>query len=123
MPISCIYPAILPSSIVLSSNPNSVSTIDAIFDTTVAILRRVRDHRPIMAPDRGHFHHNLIDMGFSQKQAVGIMYAISALLGISAVILTGFGMERALLLLIIAIVFVIATLILRNTHQNDEEEK
>ncbi len=94
-----------------------------IFDTTVAILRRVRDHRPIMAPDRGHFHHKLIDMGFSQKQAVGIMYAISALLGISAIILTGFGMERALLLLIIAIVFVIATLILKNTHHNDEEEK
>lgn len=94
-----------------------------IFDTTVAILRRVRDHRPIMAPDRGHFHHKLIDMGFSQKQAVGIMYAISALLGISAVILTGFGMIRALVLLIIALVFVIATLILKNTHEKDEEEK
>ena len=94
-----------------------------IFDTTVAILRRVRDHKPIMAPDRGHFHHKLIDMGFSQKQAVGIMYAISALLGISAVILTGFGMERALLLLIIAIVFVIATLLFKNTHHNDEEDK
>ena len=94
-----------------------------IFDTTVAILRRVKDHRPIMAPDRGHFHHKLIDMGFSQKQAVGIMYAISALLGISAVILTGFGMERALLLLIIAIVFVIATLLFKNTHHNDEEDK
>ncbi len=94
-----------------------------IFDTTVAILRRVRDHRPIMAPDRGHFHHKLIDMGFTQKQAVGIMYAISALLGISAVILTGFGMIRALVLLVIALVFVIATLILKNTHDKDEEEK
>ena len=94
-----------------------------IFDTTVAILRRVRDHKPIMEPDRGHFHHKLIDMGFSQKQAVGIMYAISALLGISAVILTGFGMERALMLLIIAIVFVIATLLFKNTHHNDEEDK
>jgi UDP-GlcNAc:undecaprenyl-phosphate GlcNAc-1-phosphate transferase len=62
-------------------------------------------------------------MGFSQKQAVGIMYAISALLGICAIILTGFGMERALLLLIIAIVFVIATLLFKNTHHNDEEDK
>ena len=94
-----------------------------IFDTTVAILRRVKEHRPIMAPDRGHFHHRLIDMGFSQKQAVSIMYAISALLGVSAVILTGFGMERALLLLIVAIVFIIATLLFKKNKHNDEEEK
>ena len=94
-----------------------------IFDTTVAILRRVRDHRPIMAPDRGHFHHKLIDMGFTQKQAVGIMYAISGLLGVSAVILTGFGMIRALVLLVIALGFVIMSLVTKNAHDKDGEEK
>ena len=62
-------------------------------------------------------------MGFTQKQAVGIMYAISALLGISAVVLTGFGMIRALVLLVIALVFVIATLILKNTQEKNEEDK
>lgn len=39
-----------------------------------------------MTPDRGHIHHRLIDMGFSQKQAVAVLYIISAILGLSAVV-------------------------------------
>ena len=31
-----------------------------------------------MHADRGHVHHRLIDMGFSQKQAVAIAYMLSA---------------------------------------------
>jgi len=41
-----------------------------IFDTCFAIFRRVSHGQSPMAPDRGHIHHRLIDMGFSQKQAV-----------------------------------------------------
>ncbi len=44
-----------------------------------------------MSPDRGHVHHKLIDMGFNQKQAVAILYAISATLGLTAVVLTSSG--------------------------------
>ncbi|MDO5479617.1 MAG: MraY family glycosyltransferase, partial [Clostridia bacterium] len=36
-----------------------------IFDTSFAIFRRIKEHRPIMSPDRGHLHHRLIDRGFS----------------------------------------------------------
>ena len=70
-----------------------------IFDTSVAILRRIKNKKPVMAPDRGHLHHKLVDMGFSQKQAVLILYTITAVLGLSAIILTGFGALRAILLL------------------------
>lgn len=93
-----------------------------IFDTTVAILRRVKNKKPIMEPDRGHFHHKLIDMGFTQKQAVGILYSISALLGISAVILTGFGMLRALALLIVALIFILAALYFTSNKEDDKNE-
>ena len=51
-----------------------------------------------MAPDRGHFHHRLIDMGLSQKQAVAILYSISFVLGLSAVIITTDGEIKALIL-------------------------
>ena len=74
-----------------------------IFDTSVAILRRIKNKKPVMAPDRGHLHHKLVDMGFSQKQAVLILYGISAVLGLSAIVLTGFGALRAILLLAIAL--------------------
>ena len=59
-----------------------------IFDTCFAILRRVSHGQSPMSPDRGHIHHRLIDMGFNQKQAVAVLYVISAILGLSAVVLT-----------------------------------
>ena len=62
-----------------------------IFDTTSAILRRVKNHQPIMSPDRGHLHHRLVDAGFSQKQAVTIIYVLCLILCISAIILIATG--------------------------------
>ena len=41
----------------------------------------------------------LIDMGFNQKQAVGILYVISAILGLCAVVLTTSGAIKAMVLL------------------------
>ncbi len=71
-----------------------------IFDTCFAILRRVSHGQSPMAPDRGHIHHRLIDMGFTQKQAVAVLYIISAILGLSAVVLTTIGVVRAMLFLL-----------------------
>ena len=71
-----------------------------IFDTCFAILRRVSHGQSPMKPDRGHIHHRLIDMGFSQKQAVATLYVISAILGLSAVVLTTIGVLRAMLFLL-----------------------
>ena len=70
-----------------------------IFDTANAI-RRVAAGRSPMSPDRGHVHHKLIDMGFNQKQAVAILYAISATLGLTAVVLTSSGEVKAIVLLL-----------------------
>ena len=52
-----------------------------------------------MTADRSHIHHKLIDMGFSQKQAVAVLYIISAVLGLSAVVLTTSGEVRAMMFL------------------------
>ena len=70
-----------------------------IFDVCFAVVRRVSHGQSPMQPDRGHVHHRLIDMGFSQKQAVGVLYVISAILGLSAVVLTAGGAARAMLFL------------------------
>ena len=71
-----------------------------IFDTANAIIRRVAAGRSPMSPDRGHVHHKLIDMGFTQKQEVAILYAISATLGLTAVVLTSSGEVKAIVLLL-----------------------
>lgn len=70
-----------------------------IFDTCFAFIRRIAHGQSPMHADRSHVHHRLIDMGFSQKQAVAVLYIISAILGLSAVVLTTEGPVKAMLLL------------------------
>ena len=71
-----------------------------IFDTCYAIFRRISHGQSPLSPDRGHIHHRLIDMGLNQKQAVAVLYIIAAILGLSAVVLTTNGVEKAMILLI-----------------------
>ena len=80
-----------------------------IFDTLFAIFRRIikgKSLKAVFKPDKGHLHHKLMAKGYSQKQAVLIMYGITAILGMFAVILLESGIWKALsfALLIIAIV-------------------
>ena len=78
-----------------------------IFDTMFAIGRRVLSGKSPMAPDRGHVHHRLIDMGFNQKQSVTILYLMSGLLGLSAVVLTSSGELKALFLVLAIILAIV----------------
>ena len=71
-----------------------------IFDICFAFLRRIAHGQNPMKADRGHFHHRLIDMGFSQKQAVAVLYVISAILGLSAVVLATNGVLKAMVFLL-----------------------
>lgn len=80
-----------------------------IFDTLFAIFRRLIKGKSIKAvfkPDKGHLHHKLMAKGYTQRQAVLIMYGITAILGMFAVILLESGIWKALsfALLIIAII-------------------
>jgi len=75
-----------------------------LFDTSFAFFRRLLKGQNPMAPDRGHFHHRLLDLGLSQKQAVAILYTISGLLGLVAVVLITRDEMKALILVIAVIV-------------------
>ena len=59
-----------------------------ILDTSWAIIRRLLHGKSPFSPDRGHLHHKLIDLGFTQKEAVGIIYALCGLLGLVALTFT-----------------------------------
>ena len=76
-------------------------------DTLLAIVRRISHHQSPFKADRGHLHHKLVDMGFSQKSAVLILYAISALLGICAVMFTGNYVRVAIYVFLIGIAVVV----------------
>jgi UDP-GlcNAc:undecaprenyl-phosphate GlcNAc-1-phosphate transferase len=81
-----------------------------IFDTAFAIVRRLIKGKSIKAvfqADRGHLHHRLMDQGFTQKQAVTILYALSATLGMSAIILIDDNWQKALAFLIVSLVVIL----------------
>ena len=82
-----------------------------IFDTFMAIVRRIIKGKSIKAvfkADKGHLHHKLVAKGYNQKQAVLILYGISAIFGIFAVILFDSGIWKALSFLLIVLVAIAA---------------
>ena len=75
-------------------------------DTTFAFCRRIlRGQSPFHA-DKGHFHHRLLAMGLNQKQAVAVLYGISAVLGLLAGLIA--GASGVIKIICIVIAFVIA---------------
>lgn len=55
-------------------------------DTFFAIVRRMVNKKPIFAPDKGHLHHCLRELGFSHRRTVLIIYGIAAFFGACAIV-------------------------------------
>ena len=75
-----------------------------LFNTAFVFFLRIIKGKNPMERDRGHFHDRLIGMGLSQKQAVAVLYVISGILGLAAVVITTSGEMRALLLVVAVLV-------------------
>ncbi len=78
-----------------------------IFDTIWAIVRRLirgKSIKAIFKADKGHLHHLIVARGFSQKQAVLILYGIAATFGLFAIIMLESGIWKALSFLLMVIV-------------------
>jgi UDP-GlcNAc:undecaprenyl-phosphate GlcNAc-1-phosphate transferase len=46
-----------------------------VADTVVAIVRRIRAHRPLLRGDRGHVYDQLVDRGWSPRRTVAVCVA------------------------------------------------
>lgn len=57
-----------------------------IFDTGFAIVRRLINKQKIMSPDKQHLHHRLMSLGYGQRRAVLMIYCVSAIMGIAAIL-------------------------------------
>ncbi|MFL0267193.1 glycosyltransferase family 4 protein [Candidatus Clostridium radicumherbarum] len=78
-----------------------------IYDTIFAMIRRKVNGKPISQADRGHLHHRLLDLGLSQRQAVIIMYLISAILGGIAIIAMQISTVRSYFLMASVITIIV----------------
>lgn len=78
-----------------------------IFDILFAIVRRTRKGISIFKADRGHIHHQLASIGLGQRRSVLMIYGISAVMGIAAVLFSRDLFLEALFLFFAAILFMI----------------
>ncbi len=76
-----------------------------LFDAGFAMVRRFIKGVPLLKPDGGHIHHRLIKRGFSQRQAVLILYSISTILCIISIRVVIDDIWKVVLLIVIFIAF------------------
>jgi UDP-GlcNAc:undecaprenyl-phosphate/decaprenyl-phosphate GlcNAc-1-phosphate transferase len=58
-----------------------------LYDTATVVFGRMRRGQPIFRADRSHVHHRLLNQGLSQKQTAWILYGITVVLGVLAVLI------------------------------------
>jgi UDP-GlcNAc:undecaprenyl-phosphate GlcNAc-1-phosphate transferase len=73
-----------------------------VIDTFWIIIRRISQGRSPFDADRGHFHHRLLDLGLTHRQAVLMIYAICIVLAVLSLALSGRGQISAFLIIVLA---------------------
>ncbi len=58
-----------------------------VTEVGLSLLRRFLSGAPLLAGDRGHIHHRLLDRGLTQRQAVILLYAVCALFSLFGLML------------------------------------
>jgi UDP-GlcNAc:undecaprenyl-phosphate GlcNAc-1-phosphate transferase len=53
-----------------------------LLDVALTIIRRFLGKHPIFSPDRGHFHHRLLDRGMSTRKAALLLYGSCSIVAV-----------------------------------------
>ena len=91
-----------------------------IFDTVWAIIRRVMNGQSPFKPDRGHIHHQLLNKNLGHVKSVLVLYGITALFSLTAIVYTVVSNFFGLIMLVI--VAVVVELIFNTTGVFREKE-
>ncbi len=94
-----------------------------ILDTAFAIIRRAVNHKPIMMADRGHLHHRLIDSGYSHRQAVIILYGLSIVSAVVAILIAIQDYRATIVVAIFFIILIIMLYTYRKRLNRDDDKK
>ncbi len=89
-----------------------------IFDGVWAVVRRLYHRRSPFKADRHHFHHLLLDIGFSQRRAVLTLYGISLLFGLIAVRSDSFTKLVSFIILLFVMAITTSILVAVNMRRN-----
>jgi len=72
-----------------------------LIDTLWTPVRRFVFGRKMFQADRGHFHHRLVSLGYTQRRAVLFIYGLTIFFGIGAVVLVHAQNDMAALILFV----------------------
>ena len=91
-----------------------------VIDTGVTLVRRLISRKPLFKGDNEHIHHMLLARGWSQRQVALILYGVSAMFGLVAMLFANTGSRSTgFVLFVVAVVVIIAMGHLRY-HEMDE---
>lgn len=102
-----------------------------IMDTLFAIIRRLINHKPLGMPDKNHLHHQLLNLKFSQRKTVLIIYLVDILFAFASIIyalgnkMLGsniYGIIIYIILFTLTIILVFKTNIIWNHHKEEEKD-
>ena len=77
-----------------------------LFDTFFAIIRRLFSKTPVMQADKKHLHHVLMESGYGHKRAVIMLYGISGIMGVAAILLSRSQNIEAWILFAVACLYI-----------------
>lgn len=92
-----------------------------IFDTLFAMVRRFIKGQPMLQPDGAHIHHRLLKMGLNQKQAVLLLYTVTSILCIIAVVIISADFWKLILLILAILCFLIIGFLSMKKHKSKDE--
>ena len=78
-----------------------------VFDLLFAMIRRKIRGQSMFEADKGHLHHQLTQIGIGQRRAALMLYGISGIMGIAAIVFARDYYLEAICLFLIAILFII----------------
>ena len=74
------------------------------------MIRRVKKGQHIMQADKSHLHHKLLQLGYSHRQTVMLIYSIALMFSLSSIILylsQPWGVLMMLILIVITIELIV----------------
>ena len=71
-----------------------------LLDTALAVARRFISGKAIFTADAGHIHHRLLNRGFTVRRVALLLYAATALAGMSSLLLSASGNGVGLLVVV-----------------------
>jgi UDP-GlcNAc:undecaprenyl-phosphate GlcNAc-1-phosphate transferase len=78
-----------------------------LFDVIFAVFRRAARGRPIFEADKGHLHHQLSHIGMGQRRTVVMLYGITIVMGVAAILVSRELVLESIFLFGVAVLFII----------------